>query len=105
MQSYRPKGLVLLTMRTISLLGGKADALAIGAHIERITGSRLPENQANMMLCRLRNRRLVASETIEKVDNPGRGRPRLLFSLTESGKRSLEFELSLLMDSKEAAGA
>jgi DNA-binding PadR family transcriptional regulator len=90
-----PKGLMLLVMRAISMLGGKADTFEIRDYIATVMKSEYPIANITVMLWRLERRKLVASQSPVERAKAGRGRPRKIFSLTPGGKAALDMGMRI----------
>lgn len=94
-----PKGMMLLAMRAIAVLGGSANSFDIRDYLARLTGSEIPTAQISTMLSRLERSGMVSSTGAERDPSLRRGRPRKLYSLTPGGQQSLEAGLRFFTNS------
>lgn len=94
-----PKGMMLLVLRAIAVLGGDVDTFDIRDYIGRIIAQDIPTAQIAIMLLRLERRDFVSSRVSERDSKPRRGRPRKVYDLTPGGKLALEKGMRLFTNS------
>ena len=88
MSTFVPKGIPFAVLQVIPVLGPKACGTEIADHLVRHTGrADLVGPKIYTALIRLSAKGLVKSALHKK---PGRGHPRRVYKLTQTGRKSLE---------------
>lgn len=93
-----PKGMMLLVLRAIAVLGGDVDTFDVRDYISRIIAQDIPTGQIAIMLLRLERRAFVSSHLPERNSKPRRGRPRKVYRLNSGGRLAMEEGMRIFTD-------